>query len=282
MRDFEKWLSTMRKSINKYDYYVDFDKIYTNVNKIRIELNILNSLIGQPDIENQFLKLLEEYPKILKCIPILLAIRVNEIYAQDDQGAFSYNFNKPNLPIEQYVYFMRQTRLFDLISNHIINNLVDYVTGIETGLDSNARKNRGGHQMENLVLHFIKATGVEWYKEMYLSEVERKWNVDLSNISAEGNTEKRWDYVVKTPETIFLIETNFYTGGGSKLNEVARSYKMITEESQDIPNVRFMWITDGIKGWRTARNNLQETFNILPDLYNITDLENGVLKELFK
>ncbi len=282
MRDFNKWLSTMRDSINSYDYYVDFPKVFANVDKINVELNILNSLIGKEDIEERFRQLADKYPEIIKCIPILLAVRANEIYAQDDDGAFNYNFKKPNYTLAQYIIFMKKTGLFDLISHHIINNLVDYVTGVETGLDSNGRKNRGGHQMEDLVLRFIKKTGAEWYKEMYLSDVEKKWNVDLSAISAQGTSEKRWDYVVKTPTNIFLIETNFYTSGGSKLNEVARSYKMIAEEAQNIPNVQFVWLTDGKKGWVSARRNLEETFNVLPTLYNITDMENEALDKLFK
>lgn len=282
MRDFNKWLSTMRDSINSYDYYVDFPKVFANVDKINVELNILNSLIGKEDIEERFRQLADKYPEIIKCIPILLAVRANEIYAQDDDGAFNYNFKKPNYTLAQYIIFMKKTGLFDLISHHIINNLVDYVTGVETGLDSNGRKNRGGHQMEDLVLRFIKKTGAEWYKEMYLSDVEKKWNVDLSAISAQGTSEKRWDYVVKTPTNIFLIETNFYTSGGSKLNEVARSYKMIAEEAQNIPNVQFVWLTDGKKGWVSARRNLEETFNVLPTLYNITDMENEALDNLFK
>lgn len=272
----------MRDSINSYDYYVDFPKVFANVDKISVELNILNSLIGKEDIEERFRQLADKYPEIIKCIPILLAVRANEIYAQDDDGAFNYNFKKPNHTLAQYIIFMKKTGLFDLISHHIINNLVDYVTGVETGLDSNGRKNRGGHQMEDLVLRFIKKTGAEWHKEMYLSDVEKKWNVDLSAISAQGTSEKRWDYVVKTPTNIFLIETNFYTSGGSKLNEVARSYKMIAEEAQNIPNVQFVWLTDGKKGWVSARRNLEETFNVLPTLYNITDMENEALDKLFK
>lgn len=158
--------------------------------------------------------------------------------------------------------------------------IVDYVLGIETGLDSNGRKNRGGHQMEDLVEEFIKKTGAEYYKEMYLTDIERKWGVDLSAISAEGTTTKRWDFVVKTHSTIYVIETNFYSGGGSKLNETARSYKMIAEEARQVVGVEFIWITDG-GGWRSARRNLEETFNTMTHLYNIDDMENGVFLSLF-
>lgn len=279
MREFKEWLAKMRSSINGYSYYVDFEKIYNNVDTIKVELNILNSLIGSSNIEVDFCSLIEKYPEVLRCIPILLAIRSNEIYVQDDEGSFNFNFSKMNYTKEEYILFMRKTGLFDLISNHIINNLVDYVLGVETGLDSNGRKNRGGHQMEDLVESYIKKTNVEYYKEMYLADIEKKWNVDLSAISAEGTTTKRWDFVIKTEKQIFVIETNFYTSGGSKLNETARSYKMIAEESKNVEGVTFVWITDG-GGWKSARRNLEETFNVLETLYNINDLENLALDTL--
>ena len=281
MRNFNEWLDKMRPSINGYNYYVDFEKVYANVDAIKVELNIMNSLIGSRNVEQDFKELLKKYPEILHCIPTLLAVRYNEIYAQDEEGAFIYDFSKMNCSVEQYIIFMKKTGLLSLIGEHIINNLVDYCLGIETGLDSNGRKNRGGHQMEDLVEGFIKKTGSEYYKEMYLTDIENKWNVDLSAISAEGTSTKRWDFVVKTSSTIFVIETNFYSGGGSKLNETARSYKMIAEETKGIPNVEFVWVTDG-GGWRSARRNLEETFNVLEHLYNISDMEQGVFLSLFK
>lgn len=267
MRDFDYWLAQMRKSINTYSFYVDFDKVYANVEAMKIELNILNSLIGSQNVEKDIRFIFEKYPETLKCIPTLLAVRQNEIYAQDEEGSFSFNFSKPNYSIDEYIMFMRKTGLLNLISEHIVNNLVDYALGIETGLDSNGRKNRGGHQMENLVELYLKKANVEYYKEMYLTEVESKWNIDLSAISAEGTTTKRWDFVVKTHDKIYVIETNFYSAGGSKLNETSRSYKMIAEEAKTIPNFEFMWITDG-GGWRSARRNLAETFNVMEHIYN--------------
>lgn len=279
-RDFLAWIGTMRQSINTYTYYVDFEKVYKNVEKKRIQLNLLNTLVNNRHVKASFFELLDQYPEVLSCIPIVLAVRNMEIYAQDEKGAFIYNFDKINQTPEQYAYFMEKTGLFELLSERIIQNTYDYCLGIETGLDSNGRKNRGGHQMENLVQSYIAKTGVPYYKEMKLSEVEKKWGVDLSAISAEGTTEKRWDFVVKTPSCIYLIETNFYSSGGSKLNETSRSYKMIAEEAKSIPEVQFVWITDGA-GWRSATRNLEETFRVMDTLYNIRDLEQGALARLF-
>ena len=280
-RIFTYWLNTFRPSINGYDYYTDFEKVYENAATLKVEINILNSLVGSKDIENEFAALVSKYPECLKAVPILLAVRANEIYCQDENGAINYRFDKKEQTTEQYIYFMRETGLFDMMEKHIISNLFDYVTGVEVGLGSNGRKNRGGHQMEDLVESFIKKTGATYYKEMYLSEIEDKWGVDLSAISADGTTTKRWDFVVKTANKIYVIETNFYTSGGSKLNETARSYKMIAEEAKAVNGVDFVWVTDG-GGWTSARRNLEETFDVLDNMYNITDMENGIFIELFK
>lgn len=283
MRDFNTWLAGFRHSIADYKYYIDFNKVFKNVDAIKIPLNILNSLIGSKNIEKEFKNILEQYPETLRCIPILLAKRELDIMAMDEDGQIDFHFNEPNCTNEEYAEFMRKTGLFDLMENHIVNNLVDYVTGIETGLDSNGRKNRGGHLMENLVESFLCKAGLEkgtdYFKEMYIHEIEKRWGIDLSSISNNGGAEKRFDFVVKGENTIYGIETNFYTGGGSKLNETARSYKTITMETKDLDYFKFVWITDGC-GWYSARNNLRETFDVLEDLYNISDLENGIISEV--
>ncbi|MCK6130627.1 type II restriction endonuclease [Parvimonas micra] len=283
-RNFKELISSFRTNIVDYSYYTDFKKVYNNVDELKVELNILNSLIGSKNIESDFENLLRKYPEVLRCIPILIAVRKKEIYAIDEFGEFNYSFKKTNLPIEQYSMFMRKTGLFDLIQNHIITNLVDYVTGVETGLDSNARKNRVGHVMENLVEKYIINAGFikdfNYFKEMYISDITKRWNIDLSAISNTGKTEKRFDFVVKTEDMIYVIETNFYSSGGSKLNETARSYKNIAIESNNIIGLKFVWFTDG-KGWESARHNLEETFDIMEHLYNLNDLENNVIKEIF-
>ena len=284
-RDFNTWLSSFRYSIADFGYYIDFAKVYKNVDSVKIELNILNSLIGSKNIESDFESLIAKYPETLKCIPILLAVREYEIFAGENGEVKLYTFNKQINTIEDYKLFMRKTGLFDLLSNHIINNLYDYVTGVETGLDSNGRKNRGGHQMEDLVESYIQKAGfkrdVNYFKEMYVSEVSRKWNIDLSAVSNQGKMEKRWDFVVKTDNCIYLIETNFYGRGGSKLNETARSYKTIATEMKNVKGAKFVWFTDGA-GWKSAARNLEETFDVLDDIYSINDMQNGIMKEVFK
>ena len=291
MRNFSEWLSGFRDSIADYGYYIDFEKVHRNVDNIKVELNILNSLIGSKNIETDFENLMRKYPEVLKCIPLLLAVRANEIYCQDENGGYLFQFDFGKYPpnshahYERYKYFMRETGLFDLLENHIVNNLVDYATGVETGLDSNGRKNRGGHLMEDLVESFIRKAGFEkdktYFKEMYIHQITEKWGLDLSAISNQGKMEKRFDFVVKTPNMIYGIETNFYGSGGSKLNETARSYKTLALETDTIDGLTFVWFTDG-KGWTSARNNLEETFDVMEHIYNIKDLENGIITEVFR
>lgn len=282
-RNFNDWLSKFKTSISDYTYYVDFDKIYKNVDKVKVELNILNSLIGSKNIEKDFQNILFKYPDTLKCIPLLLAVRSNEIFIKDEVKEYLFNFDKMIYSMDEYIKFMRETGLFELLQKHIINNLCDYVLGIEVGLDSNGRKNRGGHLMENLVESYIVKAGykknINYFKEMYLKDIEEKWNVDLSAMSGDDTSTKRFDFVIKTDNQIYVVETNFYASGGSKLNETARSYKMLAQESKQVNGVTFIWITDGT-GWIGARKNLEETFNELETIYNINDLENGILEKL--
>ncbi len=291
-RNFEEWLSEFDDSIASWKYYTDFDKVYDNVNKIKNELNLLNGLIGSKNIENDFKELINEYPKVLQAIPILIAKRENVIIIKDAIQDYYYNFNKMNYSIEDYIMFMRKTGIFDLLENHLIGNVFDYVTGVEVGMDTNGRKGRTGDAMEDLVESYLLKAGFvrdfNYFKEYTKTDIMNKWGIDLSQIdqklkgnSKNKNAEKRFDFVVKTNEMLYVIETNFYATQGSKLNETARSYKMIESEFKNMKDVTFVWFTDG-KGWKSARHNLEETFNEMKHIYNISDMKNGIMTKIFK
>ena len=274
----------MKDSIATWTYYTDFPKVYENVSKLKIELNILNSLIGSSTIEDDFKAILARYPEVTKAIPILLAKRETEIKVIDAHDTYIFNFVKMNYSADQYALFMRNTGLFDLLQKHVINNLIDYVLGVEVGMDTNGRKNRTGDAMEDLVESYLIKAGLikdkTYFKEMYKSEVERRFGLDLSAISNQGKTEKRFDFVfIGAMGEVYACECNFYSGGGSKLNETARSYKALALESKDIAHFNFVWFTDGI-GWNSASHNLEETFDVLDNLYNIKDLEEGIIEKL--
>lgn len=293
-RNFEDWLSEFEDSIASWKYYTDFEKVYGNVNKIKNELNLLNGLIGSKNIEVEFRNLINEYPNVLKAIPILIAKREKIVIIKDAIQDYYYNFNKMNYSIEDYILFMRKTGLFDLLENHLISNLYDYVTGVEVGMDTNARKNRTGDAMEDLVESYIVKAGFvkdhNYYKEVTSTKLKEKWNIDLKeilkNIDVSTNNkkvkmaEKRFDFVIENNGILYLIETNFYGSQGSKLNETARSYKMLNEELKKIEGIKFIWFTDG-KGWNTAKGNLEETFNEMEDIYNIKEMKNDIMNKIF-
>ena len=294
-RDFNVWLSSFRESIADYKYYIDFTTVYKNVDEYRTELEYLNTLIGSENIEEDFCNLYSAHPSILRAIPLLIAKREKQIYCMDEKGGITYDFdckddNDASLKFgnsytlkDKLCYFMRETGLFELLEKKLTSNLIDYAIGVEVGLNSNGRKNRGGHLMEDLVESFIVKAGFvknkSYFKEMYLSDLEKMTGLDLSALSNEGTTAKRFDFVLLVDSKAFACECNFYASGGSKLNETARSYKTLALESRDIQHFKFVWFTDGL-GWLSAKNNLKETFDVLDDIYNLKDLEEGVLLSL--
>lgn len=284
-RNFNSWIETFTDTLATWKYYTDFDKVYRNVDAIKDELNILNGLIGCKNIQDEFKRIVKKYPDTIKAIPILIAKREKEIFINDSNKKYVFNFKNPNYSVDEYAYFMENTGLFDLLKNHIICSLTDYVTGVEVGMDTNSRKGRTGDAMEDLVESFIQKSGFEkgktYFKEMYIHQITDKWNIDLSAISNQGKMEKRFDFVIKTEKMIYGIETNFYSGGGSKLNETARSYKTLALETNTINGFTFVWFTDG-NGWKSARRNLEETFDVMEHIYNIKNLENGIVDEVFR
>lgn len=266
---FKIFLSQLSETNATLDYFTDFKKIKGNVNKIAIKLNQLNYLIGKSDIKAAVKELYEENPKAFEVLDILIAIRKNKnAKTFNNKGEIvmldSY-FTSPD-SISEYI---EETGLGEIFRNKDVKNLVDYVFGIEVGLDTNARKNRGGENMSKAVsLFFDKA------KVFYKKEVS---NTAFPEILSLGADVKRFDFVIKTKKKTYLIETNFYNGGGSKLNETARSYSDVAPKINQYENYEFVWITDG-QGWLSAKNKLEEAYNIIPSMYNLTTLQTFIDK----
>lgn len=282
-RKFEDIIESLRDSIATYDYYVDFNKVYANVSKVEMQLNLLNYLIGKDNVENEFLKLLIEYPDVIEVIPILLAIRTGEIKVIDGE-LISYNFKEMNREPEDYTKLLRESGLVNLFQNKKIKNLVDYVTGVEVGLDTNARKNRTGHLMEDIVESYIqKIDNVDYLKEANINEIKNHFKTDVLDhllIDEDTYANKRFDFVVKNKnDELLLIETNFYRTSGSKLNETARSYAKLGQDLKEIKGVKFVWITDGV-GWKSTQNNLREAYAVIEHIYTLDDLDNNILRKI--
>lgn len=266
---FKIFLSQLSETNATLDYFTDFKKIKGNVNKIAIKLNQLNYLIGKTDIQAAVKELYEENPKAFEVLDILIAIRKNK-------NAKTFN-NKGEIVMldtyftspESICEYIEETGLGEIFRNKDVKNLVDYVFGIEVGLDTNARKNRGGENMSKAVSLFFDKDKVFYKKEVS--------NTAFPEILSLGADVKRFDFVIKTKKKTYLIETNFYNGGGSKLNETARSYSDVAPKINQYENFEFVWITDG-QGWLSAKNKLEEAYNIIPSMYNLTTLQTFIDK----
>ena len=264
-KDFNKFMSQLQETNQTLDFFCDFDKISRNVEDIKLSLCILNSLIGSTDMRKSVETIWSRDKSAFDVMDILIAVR--------SEGKKKFLNSLGNCivldslfeSIDGVMEFLDNTGLTDIFQSRKINDLVDYVFGIETGLDTNARKNRSGHVMENMVSRIFEENGIAYRQEVYSSE----WS-EITNVL--GDDEKRFDFVVETPHKKYLIEVNFYSGGGSKLNEVARSYSDIAPKINSVHGFEFVWITDGL-GWRSAKNKLQEAYSIIPSIYNLTSIE---------
>ena len=265
---FKTFLLQLSETNATLDYFVDFEKVKGNVRKIALKLNQLNYLIGKDNLEEAINDLYEENSKVFEVLDILIAVRNKNAKTFDNTGKITLLENYFTSP-KGVLEYICETGLAEVFKNKEISNLVDYVFGIEVGLDTNARKNRGGDNMSKAVSLIFDREGI-YYKK----EVNSTLFLDIESLGVDV---KRFDFVIKTKKKTYLIETNFYNTGGSKLNEVARAYSEVAPKINQYENYEFVWITDG-QGWLKAKNKLEEAYNIIPSVYNLTTLEEFVEK----
>ncbi len=264
-KEFKTFMSQLKETNQSLNFFCDFDKINSNVENIKLSLCMLNSLIGSTNLRASVETIWNRDKTAFNVMDILIAVRSEGKKKVLNSLGECVVLDTLFHSVDGVMEFLTDTGLADVFQTQKITNLVDYVFGVETGLDSNARKNRSGHVMEDVVADLFADNGITYRKEVYSSE----WS---ALTQALGEDEKRFDYVVETPNKIYLIEVNFYSGGGSKLNEVARAYSEIAPKINAVEGFEFVWITDGI-GWNSAKNKLQEAFYTIPSIYNLTSIE---------
>lgn len=269
-KDFNKFMSQLQETNQTLDFFCDFDKISQNVDDIKLSLCMLNSLIGSKDIRKSVETIWKRDKSAFNVMDILIAVRSEGKKKVLNSLGQCVTLDSFFESVDGVMEFLEDTGLSEIFQSKKINDLVDYVFGIETGLDTNARKNRSGHVMEDMVAHILDENGISYRQEVYSSE----WP-ELTKVL--GDDEKRFDFVIETKEKTYLLEVNFYSGSGSKLNEVARSYSDIAPKINSVSGFEFVWITDGI-GWNSAKNKLQEAYSIIPSIYNLTDITEFINK----
>lgn len=270
LKEFDKFMSQLKETNQSLDFFCDFEKISQNVEDIRLSLCMLNSLIGATDLRKSVETIWKRDCHAFSVMDILIAVRSRDKKKIIDSIGNCVPLESMFTSVDGVMKFLQDTGLADILQEQRVKDLVDYVFGIETGLDTNARKNRSGHIMEERVAKILTHAGVSYRQEVY----SREWPAITD---ALGDDEKRFDFVIKTSTKTYLMEVNFYSGGGSKLNEVARSYSDIAPKINAVEGFEFIWITDGI-GWKSARNKLQEAFGIIPSVYNLTSIQDFIDK----
>lgn len=284
-----EFLSSLSITNRTPEYYVNWEKVERETKKFELELNTLNYLIGKENIFDETLKLFKQQPNLIKVIPSLIASRdkVLDILSIDDNDDMSFerlDFSIIDTDrIEDYVIFAEDSGLLNFLQNKANRSLVDYVYGVEAGLDSNARKNRSGTTMEGILERHVSklasALDLEWKAQATAAYIKEKWNV----VVPVDKSERRFDVAVYSAKNnkLWLIETNYYGGGGSKLKAVAGEFTELSQfvvQSKD--DVEFVWVTDG-QGWKTAHLPLSEAFGHIVNVFNLNMLKNNYLHDLF-
>lgn len=264
---FERFMSQLKETNATLAFYCDFDKIQHNVEKVSIQLNQLNYLIGQEDLDAAVRRLWKVNCNVFSVLEILIAVRSSEnrkVILHDGSVRCMHTLFED---VEGVLEFIHGTGLDELFQKKEIKNLVDYVFGVEAGLDSNARKNRSGHLMENQIAGILTEEGIRYRREVYSTEYPA--------LAVLGKDKKRFDFDIESNGIHYLVEVNFYSGSGSKLNEVARSYSELSQKINAVDGFKFVWITDGV-GWKAARNKLEEAFYAISYLYNLTTIHDFI------
>lgn len=291
MFNFEDLKNTLQDSIFTWDYFTDFEKVKINIKKVEKELNILNYLIGKDNLEEEFIILICEYPNIRNALLLLIAVRKDKLtdtpiitdidtLVPENKKYIFYDPLNDNIKSELLIFF-RESRLKDIFEKKYVKNLVDYCFGVEVGFDTNARKNRTGTLMENIVSNYLEEFCKENKGFSYIEQATQKRIKESFDYSIQiDKNSRRFDFALYNHniKKIYLIEVNYYSGGGSKLKATAGEYQYLNDfvKSQ---NIDFVWITDG-KGWLTSLNPLEETFNHNDYVINLNMIKNGILEEI--
>jgi hypothetical protein len=284
---FEYLIQTLKPSIKKWDYFVNWRKVKSNAEHLKQELNLLNSLIGSTDLKSEFKALITKYPSVIETIPALLAVResdlkvLNETMILEDYSFFKGGIKESEL--ERYWNFLNKSGLILLFQDKNIKNFCDYVWGVEVGLDSNGRKNRGGTLMEDAVEIFLKSLinknkDIEYLSKATPTKIKEKWNIVIKY----EKSARSFDFAIynKNNKKLYLVEANFFNDGGSKLKSVCGEFKSLFTELQK-QNIELIWVTDGL-GWISTQRPLEETFNLNNHIFNLEMLSKGILDEVVK
>lgn len=283
--------STFHDNLREWGYFVNWNKAFDNTAAHLPLIDKWDVLVSAADFDESFRALLSSNPELAETIPLLLvrdgsgtsqfSIVTETVTANWRLGIRHFDFSRPALTeadVELALEFVKKTGLVRIFQNGGVCSVRDYLLGAEAGLDSNARKNRGGDAMSSVVSRILSEhtdeIGGEFASEMNSAAIKAKWGIVIDNL----NPGRRFDFVVNARGKLLAIEVNAYGGGGSKLKATAGEYEGLQKEMRGTP-LTFAWITEGA-GWKTARRPLRKAFGAIDYLLNLRLIEDGALREI--
>lgn len=272
-KEFNSWLDTFQPTLATCDYFTDFDKVNDRIKELKPQIKTIKQIIKQKDISLAIENELKIDFSIMSILPLFIAVNTKDTTFIDAKGKYqTISFNKSTNDLSVYMEFINTSGIVDVLKRVKSVGVEKYLFGILVGLDSNRRKNRMGHLAEDKLEEILQKTGNPYYKEVTLETIKERYNVDISQLSNHKVSSKRFDYIMEKNGELYLFESSYYTSNGSKQNELSRSYTEICKAINNIQGLHFIWVVDG-NGWKSSKNALEKAYNVMPDVYNFSELE---------
>ena len=272
-KEFNSWLDTFQPTLATCDYFTDFDKVNDRIKELKPQIKTIKQIIKQKDISLAIENELKIDFSIMSILPLFIAVNTKDTTFIDAKGKYqTISFNKSTNDLSVYMEFINTSGIVDVLKRVKSVGVEKYLFGILVGLDSNRRKNRMGHLAEDKLEEILQKTGNPYYKEVTLETIKERYNVDISQLSNHKVSSKRFDYIMEKNGELYMFESSYYTSNGSKQNELSRSYTEICKAINNIQGLHFIWVVDG-NGWKSSKNALEKAYNVMPDVYNFSELE---------
>lgn len=272
-KEFNSWLDTFQPTLATCDYFTDFEKVNDRIKELKPQIKTIKQIIKQKDISLAIENELKIDFSIMSILPLFIAVNTKDTTFIDAKGKYqTISFNKSTNDLSVYMEFINTSGIVDVLKRVKSVGVEKYLFGILVGLDSNRRKNRMGHLAEDKLEEILQKTGNPYYKEVTLETIKERYNIDISQLSNHKVSSKRFDYIMEKNGELYLFESSYYTSNGSKQNELSRSYTEICKAINNIQGLHFIWVVDG-NGWKSSKNALEKAYNVMPDVYNFSELE---------
>ena len=268
-----------------YDFFVNWKKVQSNIEKFKIEIGILSTLTRSKSFEKELEAILLEYPKTAQVLPLLIAMRdarFDVLENLENASVYTFDFSQKltKNSAQKILDFVKQSGIASSLFTQI-KVLHDYLYGVEVGLDSNARKNRSGSFMENIIgqsLDEIRQSvkNVEIFPKGTFRNLATKHGLPIPH-SLRDRTP---DFSIRRGNQLLSIEVNFYSGQGSKPQEIVDAYINRQRELKR-SGWEFIWITDG-NGWRKGQNQISKAIEQMDFVMNISFVKKGFLKHVIE